>query len=638
MNRAAGRRRRNPDFVQVRQRRVDDLEVAANDVVPLVAVALLDGVLDAGDRLIARQDAGDGEEAGLQHGVDPVAEAPVAGDLGGVDHVEAQLLGEDLRLQRAGQVLPHLVRAVLDVEQEGRPGRGLSQHVDPSEKARLVAGDEVGRFDQVRRVNRPLAEAQVRDRLGAGLVRVVDEVALRVHGRIFGDDLDAVLVGADRAVGAETEEQGAHDIVWLDREPRIEREVGLRDVVVDPDGEAVPGVGVFERVEHRLHLGRAEVLGAEPVTPADHPGHRVALAAGEGLGQRRRHVEVERLARRARFLGLLEHRERPARLRQRGQERLGRERAVEAHLQHADPGARLAEDGGRLARGLRARAHQHDHPFGVGGAFVLEELVGPAGERREPVHGRLHDARRARVIGIHGLARLKERVRVVRGAPDERMLGIERALAVRPHQILPDHRPDLGVGQQEHLVELVRGPEPVEEMQERDARLQRGRLRDQGGVVRLLHRRRRQQGEPGRAGGHHVRVVAEDRQRLRRQRAGRHVKDRGGQLARDLEHVGQHQHEPLRRREGGRHGARLERPVHGPGGAALALHLLDDRDVAPDVGQALRRPLVGQLGHPRRRGDRVDRADLVHAVGDVRDGAVAVDGDRARRVGLRAHL
>ena len=82
----------------------------------------------------------------------------------------------------------------------------------------------------------------------------------------------------------------------------------------------------------------------------------------------------------------------------------------------------------------------------------------------------------------------------------------------------------------------------------------------------------------------------------------------------------------LRRGEGGRQRAGLQRAVHRAGGAALALHLDDVGDAAPDVGLALARPLIGELRHRRRRRDRIDRADLVDPVGDVGGGLVAVDG------------
>ena len=58
----------------------------------------------------------------------------------------------------------------------------------------------------------------------------------------------------------------------------------------------------------------------------------------------------------------------------------------------------------------------------------------------------------------------------------------------------------------------------------------------------------------------------------------------GGQLAGDLVHVGDHQQQALRRREGRRQRAGLQRAVNGAGRAAFALHLDHRRDGAPDVG------------------------------------------------------
>ena len=170
---------------------------------------------------------------------------------------------------------------------------------------------------------------------------------------------------------------------------------------------------------------------------------------------------------------------------------------------------------------------------------------------------------------------------------------------MRDHQILVDHRADLLVGQQGELVDLVRGAEAVEEMDEGDARLQCRRLRDQRHVVRFLNRAGDELGEAGGQHRHHVLVVAEDRQALRRQRPGGDVDDAGGEFARDLVHVGDHQHEPLRRGEGGRQRAALQRAVHGAGGAALALHLDDVGNAAPDVGLALAGPLIRQFRHRR---------------------------------------
>ena len=59
---------------------------------------------------------------------------------------------------------------------------------------------------------------------------------------------------------------------------------------------------------------------------------------------------------------------------------------------------------------------------------------------------------------------------------------------MRAHQIVADHRADVGLAQQAQRVNFVRGAESVKKMQERNACLQRRRLGDQGVVMRLLHR------------------------------------------------------------------------------------------------------------------------------------------------------
>jgi hypothetical protein len=60
---------------------------------------------------------------------------------------------------------------------------------------------------------------------------------LRVLAAVLADDLDRVLVGADGAVRAETEEYGAHRIGRLDLERLIHRQRQPCHVVDDADGE-----------------------------------------------------------------------------------------------------------------------------------------------------------------------------------------------------------------------------------------------------------------------------------------------------------------------------------------------------------------------------------------------------------------
>ena len=201
--------RRHRHLLQVRERRVDRLEVALHDLRAALAVGLVDRVLDLRDRLLARQDAGDREEAGLHDRVDPAAHARLARHRGRVDRVEADALVDQLLLHLARQLLPDLVGRVGRVQQEDRPLRRVFEHVDPFQELELMARDEPGLRDQIGRPDRTGARAQVGDRRRARLLGVVDEVALRVAVGLLADDLDRVLVGAHRAVGAEAVEHRA---------------------------------------------------------------------------------------------------------------------------------------------------------------------------------------------------------------------------------------------------------------------------------------------------------------------------------------------------------------------------------------------------------------------------------------------
>ena len=170
---------------------------------------------------------------------------------------------------------------------------------------------------------------------------------------------------------------------------------------------------------------------------------------------------------------------------------------------------------------FRARAHHDDDALGIRRADVIEQVILPAHELRELVHGVLHDGGAGQVERIDGFARLEVDVRVLRRAADHRTVGRKRAGAVRAHQVLVDHGAQVVGRELLDLGDLVRGAEAVEEVQERNARFERGGLRDERQVHDFLHRVGSQHGEAGGAGGHHVAVVAENGERVRGQRRAR---------------------------------------------------------------------------------------------------------------------
>ena len=133
----------------------------------------------------------------------------------------------------------------------------MLEHVEALEQPKLVAGDEVGFFDQVWRVDRVVAEPQMRDRHRPRLLRVVDEVRLDVAAGLLGDDLGRVLVRADGAVRAEPVEEAA-DVLMGHAPGGLVVEARAGDVVFDADGE----VTMRPHIEVAVHVLEVVLLRA----------------------------------------------------------------------------------------------------------------------------------------------------------------------------------------------------------------------------------------------------------------------------------------------------------------------------------------------------------------------------------------
>ena len=74
---------------------------------------------------------------------------------------------------------------------------------------------------------------------GVTIGSVCTGFCLRILPGVFGDDLHAVLVGADRAVGSKTVENRACGLCRLDRESLVDGKAAERYVVFDAESKAV---------------------------------------------------------------------------------------------------------------------------------------------------------------------------------------------------------------------------------------------------------------------------------------------------------------------------------------------------------------------------------------------------------------
>ena len=185
-------------------------------------------------------------------------------------------------------------------------------------------------------------------------------------------------------------------------------------------------------------------------------------------------------------------------------------------------------------------------------------MVVPSDDLGETVHRGLDDVGDRVVIEVARLAGLEEDVGVLGGAAQDRLVGIEPPFPVSENTVDGDHVDDVLITELLDLVHFVRRAESVEEMEERDPRFERCRVRDQREIVRFLYGRARQHRPPGHPGRHHVAVIAEDRKGMGRHGARRHVEHSRQQLAGDLVHVRNHQQQALRCGEGGGESPALE--------------------------------------------------------------------------------
>ena len=148
----------------------------------------------------------------------------------------------------------------------------MLEDVDLVHELELVAGDEACPIDQIRGADRARTRPQVRDGDRTGLLRVVDEVALNRAVRFLADDLDGVLVGADRTVGAQAVEDGRGYVIRLCPKRWVRRQRQMRHIVNDAKCEVAAGSLAGELVEDGLHHRRCEFLRRQTVASGDDAG------------------------------------------------------------------------------------------------------------------------------------------------------------------------------------------------------------------------------------------------------------------------------------------------------------------------------------------------------------------------------
>ena len=277
-----------------------------------------------------------------------------------------------------------------------------------------------------------------------------------------------------------------------------------------------------------------------------------------------------------------------------------------------------------LLDGLGNRAHGDDDVFGVGSTVVRKRLVCTTRNLRYFGHGFGNHIGYGIVEPVGGLARLEIDVGILGGTASYGVLGIQCTCTECLEGITVEQRRECGLVDKLDLLYLVRRTESVEEVQERDTRLDGNEVCHTREVHNLLYGRGSQHGETGLACSHDILMVAEDRERLSGERTGRNVEYARQQFARNLVHVGNHQQQTLRCGEGRGQSAALERSVDRTGSTSLRLHFNNLYGLTEDVLASLGGPLVDEFSHCGRRRNGVNRRNFREHIRDMRRSVVTV--------------
>ena len=553
---------------------------------------MTDRVFHVTNRFIDGDDVRELEERGLKYRVDPVSEADAFRDFNAVDDVETNLFFGKRALESGRKIGLKLGDGLpLGVQKEGSAFLDACRDIVEGNVFLLVAGDEIGLVDEIRRFDRLLSETEVRDRDAARLLRVIREVPLSVHVRFVADDLDGVLVCADGAVGAESPELAADRSGWSRDDLLRGRKRRIGDVVHDADGEMVLRLEGLEVVEDGLDLVRGRILRTEAVSSADDDGC-VRLIVEERLD-----VFIHRFSEGARLLASVEHRDRLNRGRESAEEELLREGPVEMDFDESDRFTSVVEVVDDLFGALAYGSHGDDDPVRIRGSVVVERMILASRELFDLGHILFDDVGDDGVEAICCFLGLEENIRILRGPLLIGVLRIHRLGLEAGDRVEIDEFCKILEVKNLNFLDLMRRPESVEEVQEGDACLNRGKVRDGRKIHRFLDAAGREHCESGTPARHNVAVVAENRKRMAGDGARGYVKDAGKKLSGHLVHIGNHEQKPLRCRVGGRKRSGGQCAVHCAGGSRFGLKLGDSDRFAENILEPVRSPFIDIFRH-----------------------------------------
>ena len=156
--------------------------------------------------LFGRYDRQDFEEGRLTDRVDPPAQPDFLGEVDGIDRIEVNLVLGDVSFHLGRQTHFEILSAPIGIQEESAARFQVLQHIIFFYVGMVMASHKIRLFDQVRLMDRLLAETQIGNCDAARFFRIVGKIRLYMHIGMIPDDFDRIFVGSDSTVRTETPE------------------------------------------------------------------------------------------------------------------------------------------------------------------------------------------------------------------------------------------------------------------------------------------------------------------------------------------------------------------------------------------------------------------------------------------------
>ena len=183
------------------------------------------------------------------------------------------------------------------------------------------------------------------------------------------------------------------------------------------------------------------------------------------------HVKVKRISHSPPFFGTVQHRDFLDRLWDRIKQVFDGEGTEQANLHKTHLLSLAGQVVDHLLDGLARRPHGDDDLIRILCSHIVEQIVTAAGEVPHPLHVPDHHVRHLHEIGVGRLDPLKIDVRVLGRPPKRRGLRIDPPGTETRHRVHVRQFGHVRVVDDLHLLDLMGGPEAVEKMHERYARV-----------------------------------------------------------------------------------------------------------------------------------------------------------------------